>query len=64
MGKPSDHITPGALCTCCRRRPATTLARFVARTDELPQDALLWGAATCWECAEALSRVVSRAAGD
>lgn len=58
MGKPSDHITPGALCTCCGRLPADTLARFVIRQDVMNQDAMLWAGATCEHCARLLAGAV------
>jgi hypothetical protein len=61
MTKPSDHIEKGARCVACDENPATTVTRLVARDDGMPSDALLWGAATCWSCAEALGRLLDRA---
>jgi hypothetical protein len=56
MSKPSDHIPKGALCVFCQKRPASVVTRLVARDDSMEQDALLWGAATCWHCTESLKQ--------
>lgn len=58
MGKPSDHIMPGATCVCCRTRSATFLTRLVTRDDSMEQDALLFGAPTCYPCAQKLARLL------
>lgn len=54
--KPSDHIFPGALCCICKVDDAKVLTRLVARDDDMPADGILWGAATCWDCANMLAR--------
>jgi len=58
MSKASDHIVPGTLCICCRVRPATYLTRLVTRDDSMEQDALLYGAPTCYPCAEKLAQIL------
>lgn len=34
------------------------LTRLVARDDTMPEDALLWGGATCWKCPRELAKVL------
>lgn len=55
MGKPSDHIVPGALCVVCNKAPATVLTRLVARDDGMPTDGMLWAGGTCWDCVRELA---------
>ena len=56
VNKASDHIEPGALCCKCHKEPATFATRLVTRDDTMPFDALLWGGATCWDCAKTMAR--------
>lgn len=59
--KPSDHIVPGSKCCVCNENPGTVLARFVAADDQSAGDAMLFAAATCWDCARTLGQVVTAA---
>lgn len=53
--KASDHIAKNSVCVVCKNAPAIVLTRLVARDDNMPADGLLFGAATCWDCANELA---------
>ncbi len=60
VNKASDHIQSGALCSKCKKCPATVATRLVARDDTMAADGILWGGGTCWGCANELGKMLGR----